>query len=194
MGLKSPHGLNRVYVGGLGGWEETSDGIASSLAGVLFNTFPSYNLMWQVPYFHLLDLLFFAGQFRSKLFSQLLKTVDIKPKSFTAATTNTRPRRVFYWVQTSVLVDVNKPLSYHGFSRVGLERILFRKNMSAFKPFLQYFAIGYDTASCQDYEENEFVECLSQETQIIDIFTHCKLQPRINKFSQYTLTARLSSC
>ena len=50
--------------------------------------------------------------------------------------------------------------------------------MSAFKPFLQYFATGYDIASCQDYEEYEFVECLSQETQIIDIFTHCKLQPR----------------
>ena len=49
--------------------------------------------------------------------------------------------------------------------------------MSAFEPFLQYFAAGSDTASCQDYEEKEFVECFSEETQIIDIFTHCKLQP-----------------
>ena len=36
--------------------------------------------------------------------------------------------------------------------------------MPAFKPFLQYFATGSDTASCQDYEEYEFVECLSEET------------------------------
>ena len=47
--------------------------------------------------------------------------------------------------------------------------------MSAFQPFLQYFAAGSDIASCQDYEEKEFVECFSKETQIIDIFTHCKL-------------------
>ena len=49
--------------------------------------------------------------------------------------------------------------------------------MSAFKLFLQYFATGSDTASCQDYEEYEFVNCLSEETQIINIFTHCKLHP-----------------
>ena len=49
--------------------------------------------------------------------------------------------------------------------------------MSAFQPFLRYFAAGSDTASCQDYEEKEFVECFLEETQIIDIFTHCKLQP-----------------
>ena len=51
--------------------------------------------------------------------------------------------------------------------------------MSAFQPFLQYFAAGSDTASCQDYEKKEFVECFSEETQIIDIFTHCKLQPTL---------------
>ena len=63
-----------------------------------------------------------------------------------------------------------------------------RKN----KSFLQYFATGSGTASCQDYEEYEFVECLSEETQIIDLFKHCKLQPY--KLSQYTLATRLSSC
>ena len=47
--------------------------------------------------------------------------------------------------------------------------------MSAFK---QHFAIGSDTASRQDYEEYEFVEWLLEETQIIDLFTYCKLQPR----------------
>ena len=61
------------------------------------------------------------------------------------------------------------------------------------KPFLQYFATGSDTASCQDYEEYEFVECMPEETQIIDLFKHCKLQP--HKLSrQYTLATRLSSC
>ena len=62
--------------------------------------------------------------------------------------------------------------------------------MSVFQPFLQYFAVGSDTASCQDYEEKEFVECFSEETQIIDLFTHCKLQPY--KLSQ-SLATRLSS-
>ena len=47
-----------------------------------------------------------------------------------------------------------------------------------------------DTSSCQDYEEYEFVECLSEETQIIDLL-HTKLQP--HKLSQYTLATRLSS-
>ena len=59
-----------------------------------------------------------------------------------------------------------------------------RKN----KSFLQYFATGSGTTSCQDYEEYEFVECLSEETQIIDLlltlFTNCNLQP--HKPSQYT--------
>ena len=63
--------------------------------------------------------------------------------------------------------------------------------MSAFQLFLQYFAAGSDTASCQDYEEYEFVECLSEETQIIDTLTHCKLQP--HNLSQ-SLATRLSSC
>ena len=45
MGLKRHHDKNRVHVGGLEGWGETSDGIASNLGGVLFNTFLSYKLM-----------------------------------------------------------------------------------------------------------------------------------------------------
>ena len=49
--------------------------------------------------------------------------------------------------------------------------------MSAFKSFFQYFATGSDTASCEDFEEYEFLERLSEETQIVDLFTHCKLQP-----------------
>ena len=59
-----------------------------------------------------------------------------------------------------------------------------------FKPFLQYFATGPDTGSCQDYEEYEFVECLSEETQIFGLFTHCKLQP--HKLSQYMLAINSS--
>ena len=42
----------------------------------------------------------------------------------------------------------------------------------------------------QDYEECEFAECLSEETQLIDLFKHCKLQP--HKLSQHTLATRLS--
>ena len=50
----------------------------------------------------------------------------------------------------------------------------FRTKILAFKQFLQYFATGSDTSSCQDYEECN--ECLSEGTQIMDFFTHCKLQ------------------
>ena len=65
-----------------------------------------------------------------------------------------------------------------------------------FKPFLHYFATGSDTScdttSCQDYEECEFVKCVSEENQVIDLFKRCKLQP--HKLPQYTLVTRLSSC
>ena len=46
--------------------------------------------------------------------------------------------------------------------------------------------------SCQDIEEYGFVESLSEETQIIDLFKHFKLQP--HKLSKYTLANCLSSC
>ena len=65
-----------------------------------------------------------------------------------------------------------------------------QRMISAFKPFLQYFAIGSDAASCPDYEEYEFVELLSEENQIINLFTHCKLQP--HELSQYKLVTHLS--
>ena len=66
---------------------------------------------------------------------------------------------------------------YHGFHALATKRFYprfssTRRKMSAFKPFLQYFATGSDT-SCQDYQHYEFVECLSEEIQIIDLFTHC---------------------
>ena len=67
-----------------------------------------------------------------------------------------------------------------GQSTVGQEKNFFplsrafRTKILAFKQFLQYFATGSDTSSCQDYEECD--ECLSEETQIMDFFTHCKLQ------------------
>ena len=67
--------------------------------------------------------------------------------------------------------------------------------MSVFKPVLQYFATGSDTASCEDFEEYEFPDRLSEETQIVDSFTHCKLQS--HALSQYTLATRqnfLSVC
>ena len=64
--------------------------------------------------------------------------------------------------------------------------------MSAFKPFLQYFATGSGTTSYQDYEEYKFVECFSEETQITHLITHCKLQT--HKLSQCTLAIRPSFC
>ena len=62
---------------------------------------------------------------------------------------------------------------YHGFYLLAKRRLFPRflstqRTKSAFKPPLQYFATGSDSSSCQDYEEYEFVECLSEETQIID--------------------------
>ena len=49
-------------------------------------------------------------------------------------------------------------------------------------------------ARCEwnDYEEYEFVECLSEEIGITNIHTHCKSQP--HKLSHYTLATGLSSC
>ena len=85
---------------------------------------------------------------------------------------------------------------YHGFHALAKRRFFprfssTRRKISAFKPCLQYYATGSDTASCQDYEEYEFVACLSEEIKIIDLFAHCKLQP--HKLSQYTLASPLSS-
>ena len=58
------------------------------------------------------------------------------------------PSKVFFFGS----VDVNQPLPC--FSRLVQEKFSStRGKMSAFKPFLQYFATGSDTASCQDYEE-----------------------------------------
>ena len=117
---------------------------------------------------------------------------------FTVVTTNTRPQalRFFLRVQTlrfggrqSTATMVFYALAQSGFfPRFSSTR----KNMSAFKPFLQYFATGSGTTSCQDYEEYKFVECLSEETQITHVFTHCKLQT--HKLSQCTLAIRPSSC
>ena len=75
-------------------------------------------------------------------------------ENFTAVTSNTCPQRVFS--------SINR---YHGFHTLAKRRFFppfqsTRRNMLAFKPFLQYFATRSDTTSCQDYEEYKFVECL----------------------------------
>ena len=89
------------------------------------------------------------------------------------------------------LVDVNQPVSMV-FTRWPRALGGTFRHFGTFKPFLQYFATGSDTALCQDYEEYEFVECVTEETQMIDLFTHCKLQSHI-KLSRFTLATRLSS-
>ena len=122
--------------------------------------------------------------------------LPIKRNPMTAVTTNTLPQRVFSSVQTCGLVDASQPLTMV-FTRRPREdsfpvsRVLGGKcrRLSCFCKFNCYRS---DTTSCQDYEEYEFVECLSEETQIIDLFKHCKLQP--HKLSQYTLATCLSSC
>ena len=57
---------------------------------------------------------------------------------------------------------------YHGFHALAKRRFFprfssTRRKMAAFiKPCLQYyFATGFDTVSCEDYEEYEFLECVS---------------------------------
>ena len=96
---------------------------------------------------------------------EMLNKIEKTQLLFTAVTINTRPQGVFSLVQTCSLVEVNQPLPwFHAL----VKRRFFprfsstRRKMSAFKPCLQYyFATGSDTASCQDYEEYEFMECVS---------------------------------
>ena len=109
----------------------------------------------------------------------------------TAVTTNTRPQRYFssgsnlrFGGRQSTVSMVFHALAQ---SRLSPRFSSTRKN----KSFLQYFATGSGTASCQDQEEYEFVECLSEETQIIDLFTNCKLQP--HRLSQCKFATRLNS-
>ena len=86
-------------------------------------------------------------------------------------TANTSPQRGFSSIQTYGSVDINQPLAkrrfFPPFSSTQMKIL-------AFKQFLQYFATGSDTSSCQDYEEYD--ECLLEETQIINFFKqNCKL-------------------
>ena len=74
------------------------------------------------------------------------------------------------------LVDVNQPVSMV-FKRWPREDSfpVSRAPGGSFRRlsrFLQYFATGSDTALCQNYEEYEFVECLSEETQMIDLLSY----------------------
>ena len=106
-----------------------------------------------------------------------------------AVTTNKRPHR-FFSSGSNLRFGGRQSTVTMGFHALAQSRLSprfssTRKN----KSFLQYFAAGSGTASYQDYEEYEFVECLSEETQIIDLFTNCKKQP--HKFSQCTLATLL---
>ena len=109
----------------------------------------------------------------------------------TAVTTNKRPQR-FFSSGSNLRFGGRQSTVTMGFHALAQSRLSprfssTRKN----KSFLQYFATGSGTASYQDYEEYEFVECLSEETQIIDLFTNCNLQP--HTLSQCTLATRLNS-
>ena len=84
----------------------------------------------------------------------------------TAVTTNTRPLKFFS--SGSNLRFGGRPstvtMSFHALaqSRLSPRFSSTRKN----KSFLQYFATGSGTALCQDYEEYEFVECLSEKLKL----------------------------
>ena len=96
---------------------------------------------------------------------EMLNKIEKTQLLFTAVTINTRPQGVFSLVQTCRLVEVNQPLPW--FHPLVKRRFFSRfsstwRKMSVFKPCLQYyFATGSDTASCQDFEEYEFMECVS---------------------------------
>ena len=82
------------------------------------------------------------------------------------------PQRVFSLVETSILVDFSQLLPWfftHWLREDSFHFSSTRNNVLAFQPFLQYFATGsHGTASCKDYEDCEFVDCLLEETQIIN--------------------------
>ena len=108
--------------------------------------------------------------------------LPIKRNPMTAVTTNKRPQR-FFSSGSNLRFGGRQSTVIMGFHTLAQSRLspLFsstRKN----KSFLQCFATGSSTASCQDYEE---------ETQIIDLFTNCNLQP--HTLSQCTLATRLNS-
>ena len=99
-----------------------------------------------------------------------------------------RFKPAFWWTSINLSMVFHASSSRRFFPRFSSTQ----KNMSAFKLFLQYFATGSDNALFQDYEKYEFVECLSEETRIINILIRYKLQP--HKLSHYTLATLRSSC
>ena len=66
--------------------------------------------------------------------------------------------------------------------------------MSAFKPFLQYFSTGSDTASCQDYVEYEFCWVLLEKAQIVDLFKHCNFFVSYKHISSLSRGVHAHSC
>ena len=110
----------------------------------------------------------------------------------TAVTTKRRPQR-FFSSGSNLRFGGRQSTVTMGFHALAQSRLSARfSSTRKNKSFLQYFVTGSGTASCQEYEEYEFVECLSEETQIIDLFTNRNLQPY--KLSQCTLATRLNSC
>ena len=105
------------------------------------------------------------------------------------------PQRVFSLVETSILVDFSQLLPWFFTHLLREDSFHFsstRNNVLAFQPFLQYFATGsHGTASCKDYKDCEFVDCLLEETQIINTrtvsFNHIS-------FVNTKLATHLSSC
>ena len=117
----------------------------------------------------------------------------IKRNPMTAVTTNKRPQRFFssgsnlrFGGRQSTVTMVFHALAQ---SRLFPRFSSTRKN----KSFLQ--CLLHDLAPLHvktTRSTNLLIECSPKETQIIDLFTNCKLQR--HKLSQYTLATRLNSC
>ena len=86
---------------------------------------------------------------------------------------------------------------YHGF-HASYKRRFFpcfsstRRNMSAFKPFCNILLQDLTPLHVNITRSTNLLNVCLGETQIIDLLTHCKLQP--HELSQYTLATRQSSC
>ena len=150
----------------------------------------SYSVTTQMKHLYLISALYLQNKFvfqhyitRWNLYfcqilfytNMLVITTGSEFNSLTAVITNMRLQRVFFfgsnlWFggrqSTVTMVFTHWPRKESFPVFLSTER-----KMLAFKPFLQYFATGSDTTSCQDYKEYEFVECLSEETQIVDLIS-----------------------
>ena len=116
----------------------------------------------------------------------------------TVVTTNTRPQRVFFSVETCLLVDVNQPLAWFftrwpkldsfTFSRA-LERIF--RRLSLF--FCNILLKGLTPLHVKIMSNTNLSSVCWRKLKLSTYLHTLRLQPHIKLF-QYTLAVRLSFC